>query len=133
MVTNAHKSEVQIRVRYAECDAMGLLHHAKYFEYLEVSRTELLRSSGISYREMEEQGFFFVVAKIGIRYRAPIRYDDVVTIHTEVDRITRTRVDHSYKIINNGVLSTEATSTLACVDRNGKPILMPESLWAEEG
>ncbi len=131
MSAGVDKSEVQIRVRYAECDAMGLLHHAKYFEYLEVSRTELLRASGVSYRQMEAEGFFFVVAKISIRYRAPIRYDDVVTILTQVDRVSRTRVDHSYKIINNGVLATEATSTLACVDRAGKPTLMPAHLWPE--
>ena len=123
------KSEVQIRVRYAECDPMGYLHHAKYFEYLEVSRTELLRASAMSYREMEEQGAFFVVAKLEIRYRAPIRYDDVVTIQTQVERITRTRVDHSYRIINNGVLATEACSTLACVNRQGQPIVMPDNLW----
>lgn len=130
MTQDIQNSEVQIRVRYAECDAMGLLHHAKYFEYLEVSRTELLRASGMSYREMEEQGVFFVVARITIQYRAPIRYDDVVTIHTVVDRTTRTRVDHSYKILNGSVLATEATSTLACVGRNGKPILMPDHLWS---
>jgi acyl-CoA thioester hydrolase len=132
MKPHASQSEVQIRVRYAECDAMGLLHHAKYLEYLEVSRTELLRASGISYREMESQGFFFVVAKLEIRYKAPIRYDDVVTIHTQVERITRTRVDHSYRITCNGVLRTEATSTLACVNREGRPTLMPDHLWPED-
>ena len=123
------QSEVQIRVRYAECDPMGYLHHAKYFEYLEISRTEFLRASGMSYREMEAKGVFFVVAKLEIRYKAPIRYDDVVTVQTQVERITRTRVDHSYRIINNGVLATEASSTLACVNDQGKPILMPDDLW----
>ena len=90
-------SEIQVRVRYAECDPMGLLHHAKYFEYLELSRTELLRASGISYRELEARGVFFVVAKLEIRYKAPIRYDDEVTIHTQVERITRTRVSVKFE------------------------------------
>lgn len=126
------QSVVQIRVRYAECDPMGLLHHAKYFEYLELSRTELLRSSGVSYRELEERGVFFVVARLEIRYKAPIRYDDVVEITTRVERITRTRVDHSYRMAVEGRLCTEATSTLACVDRTGRPILMPENLWGEK-
>jgi len=123
-------SEVDVRVRYAECDPGGYLHHAKYFEYLELSRTELLRASGVSYRELESQGFLFVVAKLEIRYKAPIRYDDVVKIHTTVERITRTRVDHSYRMFVDGVLCTEATSTLACVSAtDGRPTLMPENLW----
>ncbi|HRX85298.1 MAG TPA: thioesterase family protein [Phycisphaerae bacterium] len=126
------QSEVQVRVRYAECDPMGLLHHAKYFEYLELSRTELLRASGVSYRELEARGVFFVVAKLEIRYKAPIRYDDVVIIHTRVERITRTRVDHSYRMLVNGVVCTEASSTLACVDTSGRPILMPENLWPDD-
>jgi acyl-CoA thioester hydrolase len=129
---HVRKSEVQMRVRYAECDPMGLLHHAKYFEYLEASRTELLRASGVSYRDMEAEGFFFVVAKLEIRYKGPIRYDDIVTIHTQVERITRTRVDHSYKMFVDGRLTTEATSTLACVGRDGRPTLMPENLWPNE-
>ncbi len=127
-----NQSKVEIRVRYAECDAMGYLHHARYLEYLEVSRTELLRASGMSYRECEEQGVFFVVSKMEIRFRVPIRYDDVVTVETRVERITRTRVDHSYRIYREGVLTTEATSTLACIGRDGRPIVMPEHLWPKE-
>lgn len=131
MKPHAKQSQVHIRVRYAECDAMGLLHHARYLEYLEVSRTDLLRASGITYRELEARGVFFVVAKMSIRFIAPIRYDDVVTVRTQVERITRTRVDHSYRIINNGVVATEATSTLACVNGQGRPILMPSDLWPD--
>lgn len=131
MKPHAQQSEVQIRVRYAECDAMGLLHHSRYLEYMEISRTDLLRASGVSYKELEARGVFFVVAKLEIRYKARIGYDDVVTVRTQVDRITRTRVDHSYQIINNGVIATEATSTLACVNKEGKPILMPDDLWPE--
>ena len=58
MPTDSNVSEIEIRVRYCECDPMGYLHHAKYFEYLEVARTELLRNSTISYRQLEERGRF---------------------------------------------------------------------------
>jgi acyl-CoA thioester hydrolase len=129
MVTSATPTEVQIQVRYAECDPFGYLHHAKYFEYFEVARTELLRRRGISYRECEEKGVFFVVAKLECRYKGPIRYDDVVTVQVWVERITRTRVDHAYRIINNGRIVTEAASTLACVGRDGRPAVMPPELW----
>jgi acyl-CoA thioester hydrolase len=111
---------------------MGLLHHAKYLEYLELARTELLRAQGMSYRECEARGVFFVVARLEIRYQAPIRYDDLITIETMVERITRTRVDHAYRLFVKGILCTEANSTLACVNTAGKPILMPDNLWPSD-
>jgi acyl-CoA thioester hydrolase len=126
------QSTIELRVRYAECDPMGLLHHAKYLEYLELARTELLRAQGMSYRECEARGVFFVVARLEIRYQAPIRYDDLITIETKVERITRTRVDHAYRLFVKGILCTEANSTLACVNTAGKPILMPDNLWPSD-
>ncbi|MFQ5491491.1 MAG: acyl-CoA thioesterase [Phycisphaerae bacterium] len=123
--------EAQIRVRYAECDAMGLLHHAKYWEYFEEVRTHLLRDRGTRYRDLEAQGVFFVVYKCMCVYRQPIRYDDVVTVRTWVTRITRTRVDHAYQIDRDGLTCCEATTTLACVDREGKPMVMPEHMWPD--
>jgi acyl-CoA thioester hydrolase len=122
---------VDFRVRYAECDAMGLLHHARYWEYFEHARTELLRQQGFRYRDLEADGVLFVVYKADIKYLAPIRYDDLVTVTTTVARITRTRVDHAYEIHRGNEKTTEGSSTLACVGRDGRPIMMPEALWSE--
>jgi acyl-CoA thioester hydrolase len=108
---------------------MGYLHHAKYWEYFECARTELLRQSGIRYRDLEERGIFFVVYKAACTYLAPIRYDDVVKVTARVERLTRTRVDHSYVIERKGERMCSASSTLACVGRDGRPRLMPDSLW----
>ncbi|MFH0983687.1 MAG: thioesterase family protein [Planctomycetota bacterium] len=124
--------EIEARVRYAECDAMGYLHHAKYLEYFEMARTELLRQSGYRYRDLEREAIFFVVAKIECRFHRPIRYDDVVVVRVVVTRTTRTRVEHRYEILLEGVVCCEASSTLACVGRDGRPILMPEHLWPPE-
>ena len=121
---------VEFRVRYAECDAMGYLHHAKYWEYFEYARTELLRCRGIRYRDLESQGVFFVVYKAQCKYLTPIRYDDLATVTVWVERITRTRVDHVYEITSDGRRMCEASTTLACVGRDGRPILMPDSLWS---
>ncbi|MHC5111041.1 MAG: acyl-CoA thioesterase [Planctomycetota bacterium] len=122
----------RIRVRYAETDAMGFLHHAKYWEYFEEARTELLRENGYRYRELEEAGTFFVVYKASCKYLLPIRYDDVVDVTARVERMTRTRVDHSYEIAREGQRLCEANSTLACVGSDGRPKLMPDSLWSME-
>lgn len=112
---------------------MGHLHHARYWEYFETARTELLRERGFRYRDLEAEGTFFVVYKATCRYMRPVRYDDLVTVTVQVDRITRTRVDHSYEITRGGERLCEASSTVACVGRDGRPRLMPDALWSGTG
>jgi acyl-CoA thioester hydrolase len=126
--TSTQPGETSIRVRYAETDRMGLLHHANYLIYLEQARTEMLRAQGLAYRDLEDQGYCLVITKIEVKYRQAIRYDEVVTIRTTVERTTWVRIDHRYEIFCNGRLAAEATSTLACVDREGKPQALPEAL-----
>src|SRR5919202_888381 len=77
--------EITIRVRYAETDRMGLLHHANYLVYFEQARIELLRSLGHTYKDMEDAGFLLVLTRFEVRYRRPARYDEVLTIRTTAD------------------------------------------------
>ena len=120
--------EIQIRVRYAETDRMGLLHHANYLVYFEQARTELLRSRGAAYKELEDGGFFLVIAKVEIKYKSPAHYDDVLTIRTTVIRTTPVRIEHKYEVFREGALICEGATTLACVDREGKLQAMPQWL-----
>lgn len=122
--------QVSIRVRYAETDRMGLLHHANYLVYFEQGRTELLRECGLTYRDMEDQGFLLVLTRIEVRYKQPARYDDVLVLHTIVERITSVRIDHRYELKRDGHLLAEGTSTLACIDRDGKIQALPE--WFQQ-
>jgi acyl-CoA thioester hydrolase len=122
--------EIQIRVRYAETDRMGLLHHANYLVYFEQARTELLRTRGVAYKDLEDRGFFLVIAKVEIKYRAPAHYDDVLTIRTTVTRTTPVRLEHRYEVFRDGSLICEGSTTLACVDREGK--LQPMPSWLVE-
>jgi len=124
------RCSVEFRVRYAECDPMGYLHHAKYWEYFEHARTELLRRNGVRYRDLETGDVLFVVYKAACKYLRPIRYDDLVTVTVQVARITRTRVDHTYVVEVGGQPVCEASTTLACVGRDGRPRLMPDALWS---
>jgi acyl-CoA thioester hydrolase len=128
--TPLQSCDVEIRVRYAETDAMGILHHAQYFVYFEIGRTELLRQNGLRYRDMEEFGLYYVVAKLECRFRAPARYDDVLTLTTMTQRLTRVRVDHSYRVLRGDELLTEAASTLALVGRDGRPTTLPDDMYA---
>jgi acyl-CoA thioester hydrolase len=109
---------------------MGLLHHANYLVYFEQGRTELLRQSGKTYKDVEDEGFFLVLAKVEVRYRQPARYDDVLTLRTIVTRQTPVRIEHRYELLRDRALLAEGSSTLACVDREGKLQAMPK--WLQE-
>jgi acyl-CoA thioester hydrolase len=120
--------EITFRVRYAETDRMGLLHHANYLVYFEMGRTELLRERGISYRDIEDSGHLLVVIEVGCKFKRPAYYDDLLTLRTTVERVTHVKIVHRYEVFRDGVLLAEGHSTLACVDREGKPQALPESL-----
>lgn len=123
--------EIPIRVRYAETDRMGFLHHANYLVYFEQGRTELLRSKGFSYRDLEDQGYLLVLTKFEVHYKRPAQFDELLTLHTIVERTTTVRIDHRYELLRDGTLLAKATSTLACVDRAGRPQPLPEFLRLE--
>jgi acyl-CoA thioester hydrolase len=120
--------EVQIRVRYAETDRMGLLHHANYLVYFEQGRTELLRSLGYTYKDLEDKGFLLVLTKLEVRYKSPAYYDDLLTLKTSVLKTTAVRIDHRYEVWRDKTLLAEGTSTLACVDRQGQVQRLPDFL-----
>ena len=120
--------ETKIRVRYAETDRMGLLHHANYLVYFEQARTDLLRALGHTYRDLEDAGFFLVVTKVELRYKRPAHYDDELTVRTTVTRTTPVRLEHSYEVIGpDGGVCCEGATTLACVDAGGK--IQPMPAW----
>ena len=119
-------AEVEIRVRYAETDPMGYLHHSNYFTYFEIGRTELLRQQGLSYRDIESRGQFIVVVKIQCKFSRPARYDDLLTLRTRLTRVTRARIEHHYEIFCDDIQLAESDSTLACVDQNVEIQPVPE-------
>jgi acyl-CoA thioester hydrolase len=123
--------EIELRVRYQETDAMGLLHHANYFTYFEMGRTELLRANGRSYRDMEAEGLFLVVVRLNCRYLRPARYDDLLVLKTTTTRVTAAKIEHEYELRRGAEVLAEAGSTLACIDRQGTVQRMPEWLRPE--
>ena len=107
---------------------MGFVHHSRYLQYFEMGRVELLRSRGHSYADLEQGGIFFVVVKVTVNYKAPARYDEELTLTTRVARRTFVRFDHEYTLKRGETLLAEATTTIACVGRDGQPRQIPESL-----
>ena len=119
---------ITIRVRYPEVDAMGYLHHSRYFQYFEMGRVELLRTFGHSYADLEKAGIFFAVVKVDCRYRAPARYDEELTLTTKIVKQTTVRIDHQYELKRGEILLAEASTTIACVNRQGELQPIPDFL-----
>lgn len=146
----ARSGAVHIRVRYSECDPMGVVHHAAYAPWLEIGRTELLRGTGVSYADMERAGVFLVITRLELKYRRPIFYDDVVEVRTRVLGGSRVKIEHGYELVVvedgghgrggagagqqralNEVVTTGGT-TLVCVGRDGRVRPLPEWLIVGE-
>jgi len=121
---------ITIRVRYTECDPMGVAHHTAYPVWFEMGRTELLRAKGTSYRELEAEGVFLAVFSLDVRYRRPARYDDSLELETRITKTGVAKVCHEYRLLRDGELLTTASTTLACLDADGRPRHLPEIITA---
>jgi acyl-CoA thioester hydrolase len=121
---------ITIRVRYPEVDPMGYVHHSRFLQYFEMGRVELLRASGHRYADLEKRGVLFAVVKAEVRYRSPARYDDELILVTRLTRATTVRFDHEYRLTREGVVVAEATTTIACVNRDGELQPIPEEMMA---
>jgi acyl-CoA thioester hydrolase len=127
----SQQHEIEIRVRYQETDAQGRVHHANYITYFELGRTELLRSQGLSYRRLEEEGFFLVVADLQIRYLSGAQYDDLLRLVTRTVRLKAATVEHEYEIYRGEELVVKARSRLGCINAEGKVTRIPA--WLDPG
>jgi len=119
---------ISIVPRYAETDKGGVVHHSVHPVWFEMGRTELLRANGVAYRDLEKAGVFFVVARLEIKYRRPAEYDEKLELETTCSLVTPGKVEHSYTLrrCRDGVVLAEGTSTLACVNAEGRIRRVPE-------
>lgn len=120
--------DLEIRVRYAETDQMGLVYYANHFVWFELGRTEYFRRRGYVYKELEEkEGCYIIVAEARCRYHAPARYDDVLTIRTRVKEARNRVVVFAYEILSQEGRRVATGETLHVItDREGKPRSLPE-------
>jgi acyl-CoA thioester hydrolase len=111
------------RVRYADTDKMGVAYYANYLVWFEVGRTEWIRASGSSYRDIEAAGFLLPVIEALCQYRQPLRYDDELEIRTRGRLVTPVRVEFHYEIVRRADLAVAAVghTTHASTDVEGRP------------
>jgi acyl-CoA thioester hydrolase len=122
-----HESE--IRVRYAETDQMGIVHHANYLIWFEAGRSELCRARGFSYKDMEENDdALLVVAETYCRYKSPAFYEDVLTIRTRVAEIRSRSLRFSYQVYRaaDDALIAEGETLHLVTDKKKKVRSLPE-------
>ncbi|AND63285.1 thioesterase [Flavobacterium covae] len=124
------KFDIQVRVRYAETDQMGVVYHGNYAQYFEMGRVEWLRNLGVSYKWMEENGVFLPLVSLSMNYKKPAHYDDLLTIRTIFKSQSSVKLEFDYEIYNESQeLLTTANSILVFVDaKSGRPITPPEYL-----
>ncbi len=122
------ESITPVRVRYAETDAMGIVHHAVYPVWMELGRSDLLRALGQSYVEWEKRGVMMSVAEIRVTYRAPARYDELVEVRTRVAQAGRRKVVFAYEVRRDGARLAEGETVHVVTGPDGRARVMPDDL-----
>ncbi len=124
------KNLTSYRVIYGDTDQMGVAYYANYLRWFEMGRTELLREIGVPYTSIEEKGLRFPVTEVSCRYFRPVRYDDAITIETNLTSLGRASLSFHYKIYRKEDESRIASGWTkhACVDREGHVAKIPSSL-----
>jgi acyl-CoA thioester hydrolase len=124
--------DVEIRVRYAETDQMGVAYYANYLVWFEVGRSEFCRKRGFRYADLEALGYKLVVSDVNCRYRNPARYDEAVVVRTRLKGVNKRMVTFGYQILRKDQeeVIAEGETRHICVDSNGKTKSIPEKFLA---
>lgn len=119
---------LELRVRYQETDAQGRCHHANYINFFEVGRVEMLRAAGYNYRDLEASGIYLVVVEVHCEYREGAKYDDLLTIETQLEWAKGVRIKHLYRILRDEKEMATGHSIVASVSPSGQVLRLPSWL-----
>lgn len=108
------ESETRIKVRYAETDQMGVVHHSVYAVYLEAARVEFLEKAGLPYHQVEARGVFFPVVELGLTFRAPARFGEEVLVRTRLAHLSRRDLLFRYRVEREGTVLAEGFTRHLC-------------------
>jgi acyl-CoA thioester hydrolase len=120
--------EIEFRVRYQETDAQGRVHHSNYANWFEMGRTELVRSSGISYKDIEAAGVMLVVTDLRCQFILGAQYDDLIRLKTTVVKARGVRIINHYEVYTADTLLAKGETTVAAVNPAGKVVRLPDFL-----
>jgi len=121
------RHDVEVEVRYAETDQMGVVHHSKYYVWFEVARTHLCRLSGFHYAEIEERGYQLVVTRTECSYRRGARYGETVTVTCHLEKLSSRGLRFHYRVTCGGERLSEGVTEHVWVEMaTGRPCRIPE-------
>jgi acyl-CoA thioester hydrolase len=115
----------RLRTRFAETDAMGIVHHAAYLPYLEEARVAYLRHLGHPYDEVRASGYNFAVLEVAVQYRRPLAFDELVDVHLRAGALSRATFQLAYLLTVDDDVRATAVTVHGCVDGSGKAIRLP--------
>ncbi len=123
--------DTKFHVRYAETDAMGIVHHSSYIVWFEEGRSEFMRRIGLPYSKVEDMGFYFSVLEVNARYISPAVYDDIVVVRTRLVEVKSRKLAIRYEVLRDadGKLLAEGNSLHICLNREFKIARMPQELF----
>lgn len=123
----------KLRVRYGETDQMGYVYYGNYAEFYEVARVEMLRSLGLSYKEMEESGIMLPVTELHCKYLKPAKYDQEISIKVIIDELPGVKINFKYELYNESeeLLNTGATTLVFVRMKTGRPCFPPKEFMAK--
>ena len=123
-------NKTEHRVRYSDTDHFGVVYYARYLDWFEAGRTEILREKGVTYSELEKQGLFAPVVEIKVNYFKPARYDDIVVLETTVENVGNSSVKFRYKVFNKKTneLLCEAYTVNVFINKEMKSQRIPDEV-----
>ena len=116
------------RVIYGDCDSMAIVYYANYLKLFEIGRTELLRESGVPYRDVEDSGFFLPTTEAYLKYLKPALYDDLLTIETVIGFVKRASSRFDYAIYRGEDILVQGYTIHACLDKENRIVRFPDFL-----
>jgi len=122
------KNITSYRVIYGDCDSMAIVYYANYLRFFEIGRTELLREAGLTYRDVEDRGFFLPATESYLKYVKPALYDDLLTIETMIGFVKKASSRFDYAIYKGEDLVVRGYTIHACLDRGNKIVRFPDFL-----
>jgi len=117
--------KIELKVRYAETDQMGVVYYANYLVWFEVARTEYFRKLNVLYSDLEKKGIYLVVAESNCKYKASVKYDDAICVRTRLNYVKAGSLEFGYEIFQGDKLVATGRTAHVFINRKRKPIRIP--------
>jgi acyl-CoA thioester hydrolase len=120
-----YKSKTNIKVRYAETDQMGVVHHSNYYVYFEAAREDFIAGAGIRYKEMEDLGIMMPLVETQCKYIEGAKYDEMLIVETSLEELSPAKINLQYTVIReiDGKILAKGKTILAFVDKESFKVL----------